>query len=500
MAFPLGGAELGTPRCRKANPPGSSGLHPSAYGPPAGRWPGTDLTYSVDPSGGGVEYDAGGRLSSQNIADWIADAFELWADAWSPLTLTRVPPDSNPPADIRAAFVGADVQPDFFDTSSVGNGEFPPDGTIHFTTARNFTATSMKATAIHEMGHALGLTHSGDEASVMYPFGLDVVVIDQDSRDAINDVYAPWSPQAQLGDRATDDRPALAASGFASFGGSSRELSAVWRGSNGDRTIYHSRFRAGSWTPQERIAGAASTDGPALASYDLRDGTPSTGLMMLWKGAAGDSTLWWNVNPGNGWSQPRQMPGAGTSARPALASFTDSVAAWKGAGDDTGIYWSLWQAGGWAPQQRVPDAASGHGPALAVLNRRLYLFWRGVGDDHALWYSSRGSGEDQLWQPRRLIQAEDFSLDIGGGVWITPGSTHGPAAAHHVDRILLAWKGVEGDSGIYWCAFNGREFSPQIRVEDVGTSRGPGLGSLDDRTFMMWKGVSGDNTLWWSLY
>lgn len=200
----------------------------------------------------------------------------------------------------------------------------------------------------------------------------------------------------------------------------------MWRGTSGDRTIYHSRLRAGTWTPQERIPGAASTEGPALASYDLRDGTPSTGLMMVWKGAAGDSTLWWNVNPGNGWSQPRQIPGAGTSARPAVANFTDSVAAWKGAGDDPGVYWSMWRPGGWAPQERIPDAASGHGPALATLDHRLYLFWRGTGGDHTLWYTSRAAGDDQLWRPRKQVQAEDFSLDTGGGVWCGLTATSSP--------------------------------------------------------------------------
>ncbi len=95
MAFPLGRAELGTPRCRKANPPGSSGLHPSAYGPPAGRWPGTDLTYSVDPSGGGVEYDAGGRLSSLSAYDLTCrGGYGLTCRAWPADHATVVSPPS----------------------------------------------------------------------------------------------------------------------------------------------------------------------------------------------------------------------------------------------------------------------------------------------------------------------------------------------------------------------------------------------------------------------
>ncbi|GAY12998.1 matrixin family metalloprotease [Pseudonocardia sp. N23] len=501
MVSPHPGVDIGTPRCSVTDPPGSSGLHPSTYGPPAGRWPDTTLTYSISVSGGVVVDASGNELTATAVRRLISDAFELWADAWSPLTLTRVSTDASPRADIRARFVGTDVEPDFADTSVLGNASFPPKGRIRFTTTRNFTERSMRSTAIHEMGHALGLTHSGDRTSMMYPWNLRLQTIDQDSRDAINAVYVPWSPQEGLPDRGTEDRPALAAAGPAGFGGSSRELSAVWRGASGDRTIYHSRYRGGSWTAQERIPDAASTHGPALAQYSLRDGTASTGLIMLWKGSGNDSTLWWNVNPGNGtgWTQPHRIPDVGTSAQPALAYLEDTVAAWKGVDGDTGIYWAPQEGAIWQPQERIPDAESSHGPALAVLNHRLYLFFRDP-DDSTLWYTSRGAGRKQLWTPRRIVQAEDHSLDTGGGVWITPGSSDGPAAATHLDRILLAWKGAGDDSGIYWCAFNGTEFSPQLRVDDAGTSKGPGLGSLDNWTYMMWKGVSGDNTLWWSQY
>lgn len=90
-----------------------------------------------------------------------------------------------------------------------------------------------------------------------------------------------------------------------------------------------------------------------------------------------------------------------------------------------------------------------------------------------------------MWTPRRIVQAEDYSLDAGGGVWITPGSSDGPAAATHLDRILLACRGAQDDSGIYRCACNGSEFSPQLQVDDVGTSTGPGLGSLGKLTHLM---------------
>ncbi|MEP6891848.1 MAG: hypothetical protein ABI955_14235 [Nitrospirota bacterium] len=41
------------------------------------------------------------------------------------------------------------------------------------------------------------------------------------------------------------------------------------------------------------------------------------------------------------------------------------------------------------------------------------------------------------------------------------------------NRIMFAWKGAPGDSGIYFSLFGGQEFTGQIRMSNVGTSVGP---------------------------
>ena len=66
------------------------------------------------------------------------------------------------------------------------------------------------------------------------------------------------------------------------------------------------------------------------------------------------------------------------------------------------------------------------------------------------------------------------------------------------NRILLAWKGVEGDSAIWFSLFENNEFSGQVTVPNVGTSVGPSVVQANGSTFMAWKGVDGDSGIYWT--
>src|SRR5262249_54544590 len=76
--------------------------------------------------------------------------------------------------------------------------------------------------------------------------------------------------------------------------------------------------------------------------------------------------------------------------------------------------------------------------------------------------------------------------------------SHGLSATQHGDRILLAWKGMEEDPGIYFSLFDGNEFTGQIRVGAVGTTQGPGVCRIGTTTHMAWKGLEGDSVIYWS--
>jgi hypothetical protein len=74
----------------------------------------------------------------------------------------------------------------------------------------------------------------------------------------------------------------------------------------------------------------------------------------------------------------------------------------------------------------------------------------------------------------------------------------GRAAAVRGSRIILAWKGISGDSSIWFSFLENGEFGGQIRVPNVGTSVGPSLVDVGGQTLMAWQGVSGDSNIYWS--
>ena len=44
----------------------------------------------------------------------------------------------------------------------------------------------------------------------------------------------------------------------------------------------------------------------------------------------------------------------------------------------------------------------------------------------------------------------------------------------------------------------GSEFSGQLTIPNVGTSEGPGICNFQGFTHMAWKGLDGDNGIYWS--
>ncbi len=65
------------------------------------------------------------------------------------------------------------------------------------------------------------------------------------------------------------------------------------------------------------------------------------------------------------------------------------------------------------------------------------------------------------------------------------------------NQMVLAWKGVAGDSGIYWSRLGSNgQWSPQQQIAGRGTSDGPALVVYNQQLHMYWKGIDGDSNIY----
>lgn len=200
-----------------------------------------------------------------------------------------------------------------------------------------------------------------------------------------------------------------------------------------------------------------------------------------------------------GW-QPQQRAGGGTSHRASLGvttsafSFTHGATrtlhmAWRGIGNDSMIYFSEYREEGWT-QQQASGMGSSHSPALTESSvdnsgrTHLLMAWRGIGNDSGIYWSQKG---DRSWENMRA----------GSG-----GSSAAPALANVNGQIYMAWKGIGNDSGIYWATYNGqaKSWSPQAKVRYGGTSDSPALVAFNGLLYMFWKGIGNDVAVYYSFF
>ena len=289
----------------------------------------------------------------------------------------------------------------------------------------------------------------------------------------------------------------------------------AWKGI-GETNLWVSRSDDGvNWTPQARVFGAASTDGPALAW----DGTT---LWMAFTGIAGDDSLYWtactDTSPtfAQGFSKVKPVPDTGSSIGPSLTIHNGwPLLVWKGHGGDTGLYYSTYGPGGWAAQNMVGGVGSADRPTVCVdFDGVPRMVWRGIPGDDAL-YTSTLVGI--FWQPQDLVRwivagnGPSGTLSIGNAgaafganiATAMPGQRSFTAGGGDAGNVYLVWRGVPGDNSIYFTqgapggpGQGAIAWSSQAVIEGVASSHRPAIALLGGRIHVVWKGNGGDNTIW----
>uniref|UniRef100_A0ACB8FG36 Uncharacterized protein n=1 Tax=Sphaerodactylus townsendi TaxID=933632 RepID=A0ACB8FG36_9SAUR len=139
-------------------------------------------------------------MEAADVEAAIQRAFSVWSTV-TPLTFTRI---HQGKADINIAFVtgehGCCPRP-FYGPQQALAHAFPPGapfrGNVHFNEYYNWATDSVSfnlfLVAAHEIGHSLGLAHSGDPEALMFPYFKPTLSVDsplnQDDIDGIQAIY-----------------------------------------------------------------------------------------------------------------------------------------------------------------------------------------------------------------------------------------------------------------------------------------------------------------------
>lgn len=210
-------------------------------------------------------------------------------------------------------------------------------------------------------------------------------------------------------------------------------------------------------------------------------------LMIAWKGSGNDamnvatvqSTSLLGIDGVEGIEERITLTQQTTDAAPALASHDGRLfLAWKGSGNvqlnlagssDNGKTWKT----------RTFADASDYGPALVSHAGRLFLAWVGHGNEKlnvakvVIWANSTGAWGIEGLEGKAMLEAT---------------SSAPPALASHNGRLFLAWKGSGNDTlNLQLSEDQGASFRATTPLPET-SSQGPSLASHAGRLFLGWRG------------
>ncbi len=144
---------------------------------------------------------------------------------------------------------------------------------------------------------------------------------------------AKWSPAAKIpGVGGSSGAPSLAA------GASAYHL--FWKGPDpADENIYYSTNSQGIWGAQQTIPGVGTSVSP-VARCAMLGAVPTDTIWVAWKGVVGDTRLFYSsLAPAGTWSPQQAIALAATNGRPAVATYDDLILVGWGDAAGASIYW-----------------------------------------------------------------------------------------------------------------------------------------------------------------
>jgi hypothetical protein len=144
------------------------------------------------------------QLRDGDVRRVLNQAFTIWTK-YVPLDIVEVSPQSN--ADIKVEFGSRDHGDAYpFDGPNIvlAHAFYPTNGGLHFDNDEKWTTepktdssyVNLFQTAIHEMGHSLGVAHLNASGAIMFPYYSPVIPLDLAPEDiqAIQQIYGPRTP------------------------------------------------------------------------------------------------------------------------------------------------------------------------------------------------------------------------------------------------------------------------------------------------------------------
>jgi hypothetical protein len=232
--------------------------------------------------------------------------------------------------------------------------------------------------------------------------------------------------------------------------------------------------------PAEKRTLAETTSAfPALAANE-------GGLFVAWKGSGNDNINLAKVQtatmfdiPGVEGIEQKIVLGETTDRSPALASLGNRLfLAWKGSGNDN-LNLIFTKDGGKTFRGKSTFGETSHlAPAVVAHNGILFFAWTG-----------RGEGNLNIAKVGFTPEANSVLVDK---VVLGDTSEASPALASHNGRLFIAWRGSGNTQlNLAFSEDDGRTFKGKVTLAD-SSDRAPALISHEGRLYLAWSGRGND--------